>query len=223
MLPQIFLLILWTTIDPLKLIEVQVDPLRPLFNFRECYSESWTLAYINIAYICVRFIIAIYLAYRTKDLDGSYSMFNEAKEIASAIYVYTFGIILIVAVQIVLSRINAVTNDLKSSARGDASYPSKDAELLIRSFGYIAICFTGICILFAKRILIIFQLIIGIDLTNTTTKSMIHNTKITTTKQTFKTVDVDEDKKSKNKSKKQNYIASSNNNNNNNNNNNDDK
>ena len=81
--PQLLLNILWTSISPIQPTIVEVDPLRPKFDYTICSNEhpygNVLFGTLTLIYSGVLLLSACYLAWRVRQ---AYSIFNDAKPIA---------------------------------------------------------------------------------------------------------------------------------------------
>jgi hypothetical protein len=137
--PQLLLNILWTSISPIRPVIVQVDLLRPKFDYTICSNDhpygNVLFGTLTLIYSGVLLLSACYLAWRVRQ---AYSIFNDAKPIALSMYIFTMSSVIILVVQLSLD-----TPELAS----------QKVLFGLRSAGVLLAYQSSLAILFLRRIL----------------------------------------------------------------------
>jgi phosphatidylglycerophosphate synthase len=135
-IPALVLCLLWHAAGPLEKEVVVNDPLRPSLNITSCQTGTvgYPIMIILIVYIASLLVYTLYLAYRVRNV---YVEFNETRQLATAIYIFTFTSVIILLLE------------------AAAAVSSLNSRFALRGFG-IALAFTAFAfIVFVPKIVVV--------------------------------------------------------------------
>jgi 7 transmembrane sweet-taste receptor of 3 GCPR len=130
---QLLPLVLWTAIDARSVVVVLVDTSRPVLNELQCTWSTVDIVFASliVAYWSVIILTGLVLAFLIRNV--AYTLYNESKLIAFAVYNLFFFFLLIVIIEVV---------------------PIEDAEtvFIVRSLALILATFSTVLVLFVPKV-----------------------------------------------------------------------